>query len=159
MTCLYDRRTKHRAAVGSLISLFAMTVAANEGRAELPPSAYAKMQKEAPEALTIEVREVKADRTRGQGVTKVNVFARARVTAVERSKSNLKKGDIIFISYVHEKLDEPIPGPSQVPILKIGQQCPAFLEKLGNKPKEYRPAAGGYSFEKVKEPTSEEKKS
>jgi len=159
MTCLHDRRTRHRAVFGSLITCIALAVAANDARAELPPSAYAKMQKAAPESLTIEVREVKADRTRGQGVTKVIVFARARVTAVERSKTHLKKGDVLFISYVHEKLDEPIPGPSQVPILKIGQQCPAFLERLDQKPKEYRPAAGGYSFEKVKEPKSEEKKS
>ena len=42
---------------------------------------------------------------------------------------------------------EPIAGPSEIPALKEGQVCPAYLSKEGVI---YAPAAGGYSFPTVR---------
>jgi hypothetical protein len=144
-------RAKSFAKIPFLILVASLVHAAGDARGELPPSAYVDMQEKAPEALIIDVKDVKTKRTRDRGLTRTEVMARARIMVVERTKTLLKKDEIIFINYVHDTFDTPVAGPSQPPILTIGKQCPAFLEKHGKKLKEYRPAAGGYSFEKVVE--------
>jgi hypothetical protein len=52
-------------------------------------------------------------------------------------------------NYVHSQYKVPLAGPSEVPILKAGQVCPAYLMK-GKKGKTYAPSAGGYSFTEMK---------
>ena len=151
MSPAYKLRAKHFPKSPFLMLVAAMVTFAGNAQAELPPSAYADKQKNATESLIIEVKDVKTKRTRIKGLTKTDVMVRARIMSVERTKTNLMKNEIIFISYVHEKLDTPVPGPGQVPILTIGKQCPAYLDKLGKKLKEYSPAAGKYSFETVPE--------
>lgn len=115
-------------------------------RAELPPGSYDRLRAVAPEALVIEV--VNVGRKLGdQGRTAV--IMQAKVLTVERSKTGLKKGDIISIHYTRiEQLG--VVGPRQVPLLEKGGIYPAFLQK-GDKDKVYEPTAYGESFKMTPE--------
>ena len=113
-------------------------------RAELPPGSYDELRIKAQEALIIEVESVTTKEIK-EGFAEV--ILEARIVAVERSKSRLKKGSKIMIRY--ESLDTvkvPVhPGPRPIPILKKGEFYPAFLdEKKGTR--EFEPAAAGESF-------------
>lgn len=124
----------------ALILIIASTTAAF---GELPPSAYKRMQDEAPEHLQIKVLSVKTREMRDG----VEVFAEAKVTAVIRSASDLKIGDAIRIEYFHST--RRAPGPSPVPILVQDQSCQAFLRRYSKPGKSYSSAAGGRSFPEV----------
>ncbi len=130
------------------LALLAALALAAPGRAELPQEAYRTMQRDAPEAVTIEVVSVRTVERRAAHGRTVAVTAEARVRAVERTKSQLKAGAVIRISYDHEINEPPLPGPSPVPVIKAGKVYPAFLKKRPDGPG-YTPAAGGYSFERV----------
>jgi hypothetical protein len=118
--------------------------------AELPPSAYKQMQQKAPEVLVIKVDTVQT-KTQEQPKRKlIRVNAQAQVREVFRSKTGLKPGAVIQIRYEHSQFKNPMPGPSQIPILKPGQVLPAYLMVNRNKnKKEYFPVAGGFSFQTV----------
>ena len=116
--------------------------------AELPPYVYKERQQKAPESLVIRVRSVKTRETDEPRRVRVDVEVEARVERVVRSKTGLRVGDAIRISYVHSRHKEPIAGPSEVPILKEGEKYPAYLSRDGRE-KKYIPAAGGFSFRKV----------
>ncbi|HKP93342.1 MAG TPA: hypothetical protein VJS88_05555 [Chthoniobacterales bacterium] len=118
-----------------------------DARGELPPSAYKEQQEKAPEALLIKVRAVKTQDASEVKGKRTDVAVEADVVKVERSATNLAPGAKILILYSHREYSEPIAGPSQVPVLKEGQVCPAYLSKSGPN---YAPAAGGYSFETVR---------
>jgi hypothetical protein len=115
--------------------------------AELPPWAYKERQDKAPEALVIKVRSVKTHVTKEPKVTRTELTIEAQVEKVERSATKLVPGAVIKIYYERNEYAQPIAGPSEIPALKQGQVCPAYLEHLGNV---YVPAAGGYSFETVR---------
>jgi hypothetical protein len=116
--------------------------------AELPPSAYRQLQKNAAEVLVIKVDTVQT-KTQEQPKRKlIRVNAQAQVREVFRTKTGLKPGALIQIRYEHSQFKNPMPGPSQIPILKPGQVLPAYLMVDRNK-KEYLPVAGGYSFNTV----------
>jgi hypothetical protein len=119
------------------------------GRAELPPQVYKERQQQAPESLIIKVRSVKTRETDDPRRKTIDVEVEAQIERVVRSKTGLRAGDAIHISYVHTEYTEPLAGPSEVPILKKGDVCPAYLSG-GEKGKRYVPAAGGYSFREVK---------
>jgi hypothetical protein len=104
---------------------------------ELPPSAYQKMKENAPEHLQIKVLSVKTTKEQNG----LQVVAEARVTAVKRSDSKRKVGDVIGIEYFHDT--RRIDGPSAVPILVQDESYEAFLNQ---KMRFYSPAAGGESF-------------
>jgi hypothetical protein len=70
----------------------------------------------------------------------------AEVQKVHRSATKLTPGTVIQIRYSQRHYSQPIAGPSEVPALKEGQVCPAYLSGEG---KVYSPAAGRYSFETV----------
>lgn len=116
-------------------------------QAELPPSAYKERQDKAPEALVIKVGSVKTRETREPKVTRTEVTVEAEVQKVERSATQLAPGATITIVYVRNQYSQPIAGPSEIPILKEGRVCPAYLARAGEI---YSPAAGGYSFETVR---------
>lgn len=116
--------------------------------AELPPYVYRDMQAKSPERLTIRVKSVKTEERDEAERKLVAVTAEAEVLEVARTASELKPGQTIRIRYTRTEYKQPIAGPSQVPVLREGQTCPAFLGK--NKDGDtYAPAAGGYSFEVV----------
>ena len=115
-------------------------------QAELPPSAYKERQDQAPEVLVIKVRSV-SKREKKEAQWKLTDFTvEAEVLKVERSATKLTPGAVIQIRYSQRHYSQPIAGPSEVPALKEGQVCPAYLSGDG---KIYSPAAGGYSFETV----------
>lgn len=114
--------------------------------AELPPSAYQERQQNAPEVLVIKVRAVSKRETKEANAKRTDFTVEAEVQKVNRSASKLMPGAIIEIRYARRHYARPIAGPSEVPALKEGQVCPAYLSGDG---KIYSPAAGGYSFETV----------
>lgn len=111
--------------------------------AEPPPGTYDRLRTSAEEAVTIQVTSVKetADEKANE------VIVEAKVLGVERSKSGLKKGDAVTITYSIPKVLKP--GPTLVPILDKESVYPAFLNKQG---KVFSPAAAGSSFQMTPEP-------
>ena len=116
------------------------------GRAELPPSAYQERQQNAPEFLVIKVKSVSKRETKEEKWKRTDFTVQAEVQKVSRSASKLTPGTVIEIRYSQRHYSQPMAGPSEVPALKEGQVCPAYLSGDG---KIYSPAAGGYSFETV----------
>jgi hypothetical protein len=119
---------------------------ANMGHAELPPWAYKERQDKAPEALVIKVRSVSQREAKEEKWKRTDFKVEAEVQKVSRSATKLTPGTVIEIRYSQRHYSQPIAGPSEVPALKEGQVCPAYLSGDG---KIYSPAAGGYSFETV----------
>ena len=128
-----------------LIPLCAVLV--DSSRAELPPSAYKEWQEKAPEALVIKVQSVRKRETTGEKWKQIEFTVKAEVQKVERSATRMAPGATIEIRYSLRHYSQPIVGPSEVPALKEGQVCPAYLSRDG---KTYSPVAGGYSFETVR---------
>jgi hypothetical protein len=130
-----------------LLALLGVFTFSNLARAELPPGAYKERQEKAPEALLIKVRSVSKRETSDNERTSIEFTVKAEVEKVERSATKLSAGAVIEIRYTQTHYKQPITGPSEVPALKEGQVCPAYLAGDG---KTYSPAAGGYSFETVR---------
>ncbi len=128
----------------SLVLVYGLAV--SNSPAELPPSAYRERQQNAPEILVIKVRSVSKRETKEEKWKRTGFTAEAEVQTVSRSATKLTPGTIIEIRYLQRHYSQPIAGPSEVPALKEGQVCPAYLSGDG---KIYSPAAGGYSFETV----------
>ena len=128
----------------SLALTFAYALMVSSGPAELPPSAYKERQENAPEALVIKVRSVSRQETKEEKWKQTDFTVEAEVQKVNRTASKLTPGAVIQIRYAQRHYSQPIAGPSEVPALKEGQVCPAYLSGDG---KVYSPAAGGYSFE------------
>lgn len=126
--------------------MLAYAIAVSGAQAELPPSAYKERQQNAPEALVIKVRSVSKRETKEPRWTQTDFTVEAEVQKVQRSATSLAPGAVIQIRYSQRHYSQPIAGPSEVPGLKEGQVCPAYLSGDG---KVYSPAAGGYSFETV----------
>lgn len=103
--------------------------------AELPPAVYDDLKAKSPEVLTIQAVAVKIE---GTAIT-----VSAKVTAVERSGSNLKPGDAIRISY--HSVKQTMPGPSEAAILEKGKSYRAYLSK-NETSGDYGLAAKGHSF-------------
>jgi len=114
--------------------------------AELPPSVYENYQKNAPEVLIISVKKVE---TFLSSFNEKSVAAKAKVLRVIRSKSGLKKGDTITISYTtFTSRPRGWVGPSSLPVLEEEQKYKTFLKKMENNT--YAPAARGKSFKYLK---------
>jgi hypothetical protein len=129
-------------------ALFAGILAMSDSlQAELPPWAYKEQQEKAPEALVIKVRSVSQRETTEEKWKQIAFTVSAEVQKVERSATKLTRGTTIEIRYSQRHYSQPMIGPSEVPALKEGQVCPAYLSGDG---KIYSPAAGGYSFETVR---------
>ena len=129
-----------------LALLFAYGLMVSSSPAELPPSAYRERQQNAPEFLVIKVRSVSKRETKEEQWKRTDFTVEAEVQKVSRSASKVTPGTVIEIRYSQRHYAQPIAGPSEVPTLKEGQVCPAYLSGEG---KIYSPAAGGYSFETV----------
>lgn len=121
-------------------------------RAEMPPSAYLSFQQNATEALEVEITSVQQSRLETKEMVITSVVLAAQVLKVKRSATRLKAGTVITIKYDHR--ESKIPGwvgPSAIPILHKGDQCPAYLRLMNENPPVYEAAAGGYTFRTVKE--------
>jgi len=113
--------------------------------AELPPSAYEKMQNQAPEVLRVHVLRV--DPSQGKAPDTREVTMLAEVLKVGRSKSRLKPGDMITVKYEVVSRQPGWTGPGEVPILKQDLETVAYLAPAGST-LEYVPAAGAMSFDR-----------
>lgn len=136
--------------VRTLLPLVVVLVGAGTGLAELPPEAYREMQQQAPEALSIRVRSVSTETSRERAGTRTRVTVRAQVIAVRRSGANLAPGQQIVIAYERFVPTVPVFGPGPVPMLRAGQEYPAFLT-LNRETRRYEPAAMSHSFATVRE--------
>jgi hypothetical protein len=136
-----------KALLRFLTAAAVLLLTSQEARTELPAFVYKEQQDVAPEALVIQVKSVKTRESQEATGTHTAVTAEARVRKVERTATNLKEGDTIQIEYTHLGLKDPA-GPTEAPILKEGQDCPAFLRQLYGATT-YMPAAGGFTFRKV----------
>ena len=110
--------------------------------AELPPSAYERMQAAATEAVEIEVLRV--DVEPGQEPGQQNIQLMALVNKITRS-ANVKENDMINIHYTVTSREKGWVGPGEVPILAEKDQTIAYLVKDPEKDV-YHPAAGAMSF-------------
>jgi hypothetical protein len=115
-------------------------------RAELPPSAYEKMQSAAPEVLRIQVLRV-TEQPDSDASTK-DVSMLAQVLKVGRSASKLKPGDMITVNYKIVSHPAGWVGPGEVPILEENKESVAYLKAVDGGEQEYAPAAGAMSFDR-----------
>jgi hypothetical protein len=126
--------------------LAALVGLATVGRAELPPGSYDKLKVDADSAATILVNSVKT----AQANDGKNVTIEAKVLGVERSKSGLKKGEFITITYFVRDPGKPFAGPRPIPLLEKDTVYPAFLVP-GSNQRTFEPAAHGESFKMTPE--------
>ena len=111
-------------------------------RAELPPSAYERMQKAATEAVEIEVLRV--DIEPGEAPGSQNLHITALVNKVTRA-ANVKENDLIKIQYTVTAHEKGWAGPGEIPILEEKQKTLAYLAKDPST-EDFHPAAGAMSF-------------
>jgi hypothetical protein len=138
----------HRFASVCLLTVLANLLALNQAVAEMSPETYARMQQRAPERLQIEVVRVCTVRTDFKEGSVITVTLDARVRSVKHSASGLQAGQLIIIRYDHCIRRHALIGPGEVPVLRAGRTCPAFLEKA-EKGSFFQPAAGRCSFEAI----------
>jgi hypothetical protein len=127
--------------------LVVIVAAIHDVRAELPPYVYKELQERAPEALVIKVTSLSRRETAEENWKQIEFTVKVEVQKVERSATKLVPGATIEIRYGQRNYSPPMVGPSEVPALKEGQICPAYLAAKGTT---YSPAAGGYSFETMR---------
>jgi hypothetical protein len=118
---------------------------ASSARAEIAPMFYERMQKEAPEALAVDVVAVDQTEKKDNEGTVTSLVVQARVRQVERSASGVKPGDVVTIVYSVTEFVAPRPGMGSPPILKKGQSVMAYLKKE-EKGERFELAAHGRSF-------------
>ena len=136
-------------SVIGLALLAALALSPCIARAELPPQVYRQLQAAAPEVLVINVRSVTTKETQRADHKQVAHTVEAVVQHVARTKRGLKPGSVITIFYTQRRSDQPVTGPSEVPTLGESEVRPAYLT-WDKEMKVYSPAAGGFSFTKVK---------
>ncbi len=112
-------------------------------RAELPPSAYEKMQQAASDVADIEVLRV--DIEPGDSPSRQNIHLMALVNSVTRSATGLKEGDLINILYTVTSHEKGWVGPGEIPILPEKDKTVAYLLKDATTG-DFHPAAGAMSF-------------
>lgn len=111
--------------------------------AELPPSAYERMQAAAPEYLDVEILRVDIEPGAAHGQQDVELTA--RILKVHRTASNLQPGGILNILYTLAERPPGFVGPGEVPVPAEGEKTVAYL-KNGETPDEFIPAAGAMTF-------------
>lgn len=111
--------------------------------AELPPSAYERMQKAATDVVDIEVLRVEIEP--GDAPGRQNVQLMALVLKVDRSGSNVREGDLVNIHYTFTGRDKGWVGPGEIPILEEKDKTVAYLVK-DPAADCFHPAAGAMSF-------------
>lgn len=125
-----------------LLSLFSIALFA-----EIAPEEYEKMKMNAPEQLELRIRSV----SRCGGIFSRNTYVKAKATviAVSRSLTGLSVGDSITITYsIYKPPRNGWVGPRSIPLLKKGEETPAFLV-YDHDSRTYTPAARGASFEYI----------
>ena len=130
-----------------------LVVVAATALAELPPSVYEDLQKNAPEALVIEVTSVDAHRRFAKPAgcpwydfeVIRNVSVEARVVRVTRSAAGLRPGDVIRVEYSSVNRCSGFNGPRSIDVLHRGDRVEAYLAR-GDRAGLFVPAARGATF-------------
>ena len=125
------------------LSVLALLCSVWVARAELPPSAYEALQREAPDVFSIEVLDVQSCPGMEAGGRDIEVVA--HIVEVKRSNSGTTAGSLIHILFTLPRRPAGFVGPAPVPVPSRGERCPAYLRPLG-KPGDFAPAAGAMSF-------------
>ena len=128
-----------------LFTCLFLLVLTNVVRAELPPSAYEKMQSAATEVFRVKVLRVDITPTDSPEIRDVSMLA--QVLKVGRSKSKVKPDDLITIKYRITTHPAGWVGPGEVPILKEDAETVAYLQSIVGT-EDYAPAAGAMSFDR-----------
>ncbi len=116
-------------------------------RAELPPYVYEERKAGAPEHLELKILSSEVTETKEGDTTSAQVKATAEVISVKRSRSRLKAGESIVISYgTITKRPAGWAGPSSPTVLQKDMKVIAWLAK--EEDGTYAPVAGGQSFAK-----------
>lgn len=127
--------------------LFALLCLPAVASAAIAPEHYRSAQLTAPDVVTIDVIEVKTSICLFNACDSQEVTVKAKIKAVERTKSGLKIGQTITIVYTHRSL-KGMSGPSPIRILSKGETTLAWLHlKTDTKgPRIWAPAARKASF-------------
>ncbi|MDP7051894.1 MAG: hypothetical protein QF600_08205 [Verrucomicrobiota bacterium] len=118
-------------------------------QAELPPYVYDEMKRNAPEVFNVRIVEAPKKAPVAQG-KRQKITYEAKVLQVIRTKSRIKSGEAIVIQSYHYAFGPGEVGPSNPRRLKENDVVLAYLTK-GEKGDEFRIAAGGHSFERIKQ--------
>ncbi|MGC1480640.1 MAG: hypothetical protein WA771_09045 [Chthoniobacterales bacterium] len=110
-------------------------------RAELPPSAYEEMQRDAPEVLRLNILTV--TRTPSSDAESIDLLA--EVIKVGRTENNLAVGDMITVHYELKNHPAGWVGPGPVSVPEETEETVAYL-KLSDNGTDYAPAAGMMTF-------------
>lgn len=111
-------------------------------RAELPPSAYEKMQREATEVFRVKVLRVEESPS---SPTTRDISLLAQVLKVGRSETKVRPDDLITIRYQVVTRPAGWVGPGEVPVPKEDDETIAYLKSISGSP-EFAPAAGTMTF-------------
>ncbi|MEI8386845.1 MAG: hypothetical protein WCG76_04525 [Verrucomicrobiota bacterium] len=111
-------------------------------RAELPPSAYERMQNAATEVVEIEVLRVEIEPGESPGSQSIRLMA--LVNKATRA-ANVKVGDLIKIHYTVTGHEKGWSGPGEIPVLEEKDKTIAYLAK-DPESDEFHAAAGAMSF-------------
>lgn len=131
--------------VGTWIFCLLLVVAVAKG--ELPPEVYRDLQQEAEEELRVQVWKVTSKPAGIFDRSHWTETVEATVVEVVRSKSGVKKGDVISIIYGRQVPKKGWVGPSPPPQLKEGGEYPAFLKR--DEGQRFSIAARGMSFSRL----------
>ena len=135
------RRSRQKGAMRRLILMLAI-LCPTLSRAELPPSAYERMQSAATEVLEIEVLRVEIEPGETPGSQIIRLMA--LVNKATRA-ANVKEGDLIKIHYAVTTHEKGWTGPGEIPVLEERAKTIAYLAK-DPEIEEFHPAAGAMSF-------------
>jgi hypothetical protein len=110
--------------------------------AELPPGAYKELKSKASEVVKLRIVKVTSEEPE-KGY--LHLDCTAKVLAVTRSKSGIKKGDEIRFRSYHWTLRRPPPGPRNPPLMRKDWKGLVYLKTVEDK-KDFEIAAYGESF-------------
>ena len=110
--------------------------------AELPPSAYERMQKSATDVVDIEVLRVDIEPGEAPGSQKIHLMALINKVTLA---ANMKVGDLINIRYTFTSREKGWSGPGEIPVLGEKEKTLAYLIKDAASD-DFYPAAGVMSF-------------
>ncbi len=133
------------------LALVVVCIAAPLIFGEIAPEVYQAMQRAAPEVLYIEVTDVDIDRDlhKPSGCrffeleVERKVVAQAKVLRVVRSRTGVRPGTTISVTYTSLRQCSGFTGPRPIPVLEEGKKTYAYLASAK---RGFEPAALGASF-------------
>ena len=107
---------------------------------------HAKMQKEAPEHLVLEITSARRQRLNTRNGFYFSWNVRGRIVEVKRSETNLQEGTIVAFRYRLPDTSVNNVEGDYPPVVEIGNSYEAFLQLGSDGRQLYIPAAGSKTF-------------